>query len=363
MTIARLFSRRRRVLLLCVASVLLHCLMISWVAAGIGASSEPAARPAPPVTIVAQLRAAPAAPAAAAPAPPPRPVARAAHPRPRTPLAPAPVGRAASEALLAEAAAAQPPMAAEAPLAASPVLAGAAELLADVQSAAAPPGLRASMPPSSVLTLDVARTDANGSTWGGSGAIRWDRQGDSYTMSVEAGLNMLITRLNLLVLTSEGRFGERGFEPQRATEKRSGRAQTAVHFNREQGQISFSATPATVALAPGAQDLATLPMQLAAIARADPGQFAGPFEVLVGESKGASVYRFEPVGEEEIDTKLGRLKTLHLTRPPRPGAYNARLDVWLAPAHGWYPVRIRNTEASGAVTTQTVNKIVITDGI
>jgi hypothetical protein len=35
--------------------------------------------------------------------------------------------------------------------------------------------------------------------------------------------------------------------------------------------------------------------------------------------------------------------------------------VWLAPERGWYPVRIRNTEASGAVTTQTVNNIQITE--
>jgi hypothetical protein len=48
----------------------------------------------------------------------------------------------------------------------------------------------------------------------------------------------------------------------------------------------------------------------------------------------------------------------HLTRAPLPGSYNSRLDVWLAPAHNWYPVQLRSTESSGAVTTQTVRKIV-----
>jgi hypothetical protein len=33
--------------------------------------------------------------------------------------------------------------------------------------------------------------------------------------------------------------------------------------------------------------------------------------------------------------------------------------VWLAPGYGWVPVQIRNLEASGAVTTQTVNNIVM----
>lgn len=44
-----------------------------------------------------------------------------------------------------------------------------------------------------------------------------------------------------------------------------------------------------------------------------------------------------------------------------PGSYRSRLDVWLAPAKGWYPVQIRNTEANGAVTTQTVNNINLID--
>ena len=63
--------------------------------------------------------------------------------------------------------------------------------------------------------------------------------------------------------------------------------------------------------------------------------------------------------QEELETKLGKLMTWHLSRPPKPGSYNSRLEVWLAPEHDWYPVQIRNTEASGAVTTQTVTKIVL----
>jgi hypothetical protein len=161
------------------------------------------------------------------------------------------------------------------------------------------------------------------------------------------------------VLTSEGTVGAAGFEPHEATEKRRGRSQTATHFKREQGAITFSASPASVPMASGAQDKATLPLQLAAIARADPSQFDGGVEILVGEDKGATIFRFVVVGQEEIETPLGSTTAWHLSRPPRPGAYSAQLDIWLAPKHGWYPVQIRNTESSGAVTTQTVSKIVV----
>ena len=108
-------------------------------------------------------------------------------------------------------------------------------------------------------------------------------------------------------------------------------------------------------------DKASVPLQLAAIARGDPAQLAGDIDIQVGEDREAVVFRFVVVGQEEIETKLGKLQTVRLSRPPKEGSYRSRLDVWLAPGRGWYPVQIRNTEANGAVTTQTVNNIALTD--
>jgi len=163
------------------------------------------------------------------------------------------------------------------------------------------------------------------------------------------------------VLTSEGRLAADGFAPVKMTEKRRGRAMTATHFDWDNRKISFSASQKTAELMPGAQDKASVPLQLAAIARADPSQLAGDIDIQVGEERDATVYRFVVVGKEEIDTKLGKLQVVHLSRPPKEGSYRTRLDIWLAPARGWYPVQIRSTEASGAVTTQTVNNIAVTD--
>jgi hypothetical protein len=211
------------------------------------------------------------------------------------------------------------------------------------------------------MTLDVARTDADGTNWHGEMVMRWRVGGGSYSMKVEAGISMLVTRLNLVVLTSEGSVDASGFVPATMTEKRRGRALTATHFNRERQQITFSASEAVYGIEPGAQDKATLPLQLASIARADPAQMNGTIVIQVGEDKDAIVYKFDVLGQETIDTRLGKLATWHLSRPPRPGVYGSRLDVWLAPARDWMPVRVRNTEASGAVTTQTVSKIVLTE--
>lgn len=231
------------------------------------------------------------------------------------------------------------------------------------QPAATPapaPGYRVDLPPSSEMAMDVDRVDADGTHWTGEADFIWKMSGDSYRMQFTVGIRLLFAHVKLLELTSEGKAGDNGFAPVLMTEKRRGRSMTATHFNRPDGTITFSASQNKYALVAGAQDKASVPLQLAAIARADPSQMKGGIDILVAEDRDASVFHFDLVGEEDIDTRLGKLHAWHLSRPPKPGSYNSRLDIWLAPERGWYPVRIRNTEASGAVTTQTANQILMT---
>lgn len=355
MTVA-LPSFRSRLPWLLGATLLLHYAAISWVGNGIGLPQQ-LREPAAPAPIVAQLRAPPAPPAIPAPAaevapkPAPKRMAPAPAPAPVEPPvreAPAPVAQEAPPEAVPETPAAYEEAPAEEPPAEAP-----AEPL--------PRQYKADVPPSSELALELERIDAKGTLWHGVADMSWQVGGGSYAVKVDAGISMVVTRFNLLSMASEGSIGDSGFVPRVATEKRRGRSQTATHFNGEQGSITFSASQNTAPLVAGAQDKATLPLQLAAIARADPAQFEGGLEITVGEERGASVYTFVVAGQEEIETKLGRLQTWRLSRPPKPGSYNSRLDVWLAPDRGWYPVRIRNTEANGAVTTQTVTQIVVKD--
>jgi hypothetical protein len=359
-------ARSRRPLVLGAAILLMHWLALRWLGGQLG---TPHARLAgeEAVIVLAQLR-----------APVPKPVTSAPEPvRHRAPALPppaAPPGPARDQAPSPDA----PQMAdAAAPGPASPgdgqgvAQAGAAEPVTVVQSpqaepapvapAPAPPTYRVDMPPAADVTLDVARVDADGTKWSGEALLSWKLADGRYKVSVEAGLRVVFARVNLLVLTSEGAVAESGFAPLTMTEKRRGRSMTATHFNRQDGSITFSASHNAYPLAAGAQDKASVPLQLAAIARADPAQLSGGIDILVAEDRDASVFHFEVLGQEQIDTRLGRLQTWHLSRPPRPGSYNSRLDIWLAPARGWYPVQIRNLEASGAVTTQTVSNIVMTE--
>jgi hypothetical protein len=377
-------TRRRRQLVLGALTILLHVLVFVGLARQMGQVPDPAARTGrAPMT--AELVEAPQ-PRPLPPVPPPQPaleqpplpeidpepVVPAAAPG--TPDAPAPSVTPQSDGLAAPDAAGQQTGQGGAATGAGAVqspqqdAAPQAQAQAQVQAEAAqkpqpaaPEARRykVDMPPSADITLDVARTDANGTKWSGDALLSWRVTPSSYRVKIEAGIRVVFAHVNLLTLTSEGTVGDEGFVPTLMTEKRRGRAMTATHFNRQEGTLTFSASGAKYPLVPGAQDKASVPLQLTAIARGDSKQLSGNIDILVGEDRDASVFTFTVAGQEQIDTALGRIATWHLVRPPKPGSYNSRLELWLAPDHGWYPVQIRNVEASGAVTTQTASKIVI----
>jgi hypothetical protein len=407
MTIASFLFQRRRLLILCAATLALHYATIDWVGGPLSASPR---RPSPlPASLMtAQLRltlpkhveTAPMPEVAAlAPVAKPKPVpkrAPKAPPEPKAEAAEPPVVAAASATDAATPASsdavgdgapadgAASADAAGAGAQASGQAAAAQSGAAQAQTGTPPPAAAAgdtpssavpvdaapsqgmrrykvNLPPSATFDMTVARVDADGAKWTGAAAMTWHTDGSRYQASVEAGISLLVTRLNLLVIRSEGAIDDYGIAPVTATEKRARRPETATHFNHDAGTISFSASEKSYPLLVGAQDKATVPFQLGGIGRADVNQFGSDIDIQVGEEKEATIFRFQLVGEEELDTKLGKVVTWHMSRPPKPGTYSSRLDIWLAPSLNWYPIQIRNTEASGALTTQTVSRITMTE--
>jgi len=366
MTIVTFPRHSRRIIAICAATVALHFVTINWVSGRIGAAERE--RDAEKNIISAELRVAPPEPVApqpveAPPPPKPKPKPKAKPPKPAPPPeASTPVADAApAEGAPADPNAAQPEAATGA------AQAGAAPATPAVESAqpqpeAVPPAevqrWKVALPPSAKFELDVKRKDADGTNWSGSASIGWESDGATYKATQEVGISLLIARVKLLEVNSEGTINEFGIAPAKFSEKRRNRSATATHFNQQEQKITFSASERSVPLAPGAQDRATVLFQLAGIGRADVNQFGKPMDILVGEDRNAQVYSFQLVGEDELETKMGKLVTWHLARPPKPGSYSAKLDIWLAPSLDWYPVQIRNTEGNGAVTTQTVTRII-----
>lgn len=229
-------------------------------------------------------------------------------------------------------------------------------------SPAAPEAYTLALPDSVELKMTLLRTepDSNRAPIYGVGALVWSIEGATYKLSIEAGLDMLFTSINLYRLTSEGSINSFGLAPELSTEARRTRAKTATHFHHEDKTVSFSASSAKLPIQDGAQDKASFLMQLASIGKGEPSQFVAGKEIAlqVAEEKDLSVFVFTILEKEELSTKLGKFSTWHLVRPARPGAYSSQLDIWFAPDIGWYPIQIRNTESNGTVTTQSVTEII-----
>jgi hypothetical protein len=228
------------------------------------------------------------------------------------------------------------------------------------ETVAALPEFKLRVPESAEMQMEITHTKVNGNPTTGVGSLTWERANGKYRLSIEAGINLLITNLNLLTITSEGHIDLFGLTPVISNDIRRTRPATAIHFNHTEKTISFSASDKIVAMENGAQDAVSVLLQLAAIGNAKEAQLTPgrEFTIQVAEGRDATPFLFRVIGEEEIESKLaaetGKLMTIHISRPPKPGFYNSQLDIWFAPSLGWYPVQIRNTESNGNITNQVV---------
>lgn len=216
-------------------------------------------------------------------------------------------------------------------------------------------------PTSASYLLDVVRKEPQlEQPYFGAGEIRWHHDGRHYTMQVEAGIDILFATIRLYSLHSEGTIDESGIKPHLMTETRRNKEAMTTYFNYDSNTLSFPTIDTIIPLSPGAQDKATVLMQLASIGNADPTQFQPGKEIImqVAEEKEAHLHQFVVLDQEIIDTKLGQLNAWHIVRPPRLGFYSSRIDIWLAPELHWLPVQVRNTETNGAITTQTIRHII-----
>ena len=309
-------------------SLLLHLLALHWAGRHIGLPS-PGSTDAPAVTV--QLRPPPAPPpprkrppGVAATVPPAPPAAATPEPAAVAPLA---------ERTVAAPAVETPPEAAAAPT--------------PVEQAAAPseaPPYRFRMPPPVQLKYDVQAL-RDGKVVYGSGKIGWRADGGRYQVDGEAS----VLFFTVLRFQSVGAIDEFGVAPELYSEKRFRRSETVTRFERDTGRIRFSASDASYARAGGEQDRASIVWQLAAIGLGDPGRYTpgAALELFVAGVRDAEPWVIQVIGLEQTETPAGSAEAWHVVRVPRPGSYEQKLDIWLAPQHWWYPVRLRFTETNG----------------
>ena len=322
-------------------SLLLHLAALLWAGGHIGLSSPLRADPAT-VTVQLQQPPAPAPPPVLAAAPPSAaaPSPKAGRPRPRKPQPPAPVVPSES--------AAGPEPAPVAEVAAAVPDSRIAPVAPPAEQSAAPaepaPRYRFRMPPPVELKYDV-QSLRDGKVVYGRGKIAWRTDGGRYRIEGEAGV-LFFTVLNFQSLGAIDAFG---VAPEVYTEKRFRRDETTTNFQRDTGRINFSASDASYARAGSEQDRASVVWQLAAIGLGDAARFApgAQLELFVAGVRDAEPWVIQVIGLEQTETPAGSAAAWHVVRAPRPGSYEQKLDIWLAPQQSWYPVRLRYTETNG----------------
>lgn len=170
----------------------------------------------------------------------------------------------------------------------------------------------------------------------GEAVLAWQPQDDGrYSLR----LTRRIGERTLPALESLGRTGSAGLAPERFALQRGGQDRQAVNFDTEGGRVSFSASPAQLDLPGGTQDRLSWWLQLAALVQATHAGTAAPggrWRVWVAGLRGElREWTFEAVDNLPDDAGL-----LHLRRQPL-GPHDPGVELWLDPARGYWPVRLR----------------------
>ena len=99
--------------------------------------------------------------------------------------------------------------------------------------------------------------------------------------------------------------------------------------------------------------------QLAGVARAAPDKFVAGSEwaFFVAGRRDADVWTFRVIKPETVQTGFGTVDAIHLIRLPPPDSKDQALDVWLAPAKEWFPVRIKFTDSDDEFVDQILQSV------
>lgn len=174
------------------------------------------------------------------------------------------------------------------------------------------------------------------------GELEWKQDGQAYDARLSLGALFVTLRSQ----RSQGVIGPDGIEPSRFSDTR--KTEVASHFVRDKGQVVFSNNAPPVPLMPGAQDRLSVMLQLGALLAGDPARYPtdGAIAVQTVGPRDADIWIFKIGEEETLQMPAGEFVARKLTRTPR-RPYDDTVELWLAPALGYLPVRFKWTQANG----------------
>lgn len=200
------------------------------------------------------------------------------------------------------------------------------------------------LPPQGEIVYTVTRGDPGGII--GRASQRWELNDNTYriaSVTETAGLAALLRPVRLET-ESRGRIVASGLQPETYVSRRIGKEGVErVDFDWNAKLARFSAGGESP-LVEGAQDLLSFNFQL--------GWLSKTGEMSIATAKKLARHRLELVAEEQLETPLGSLRTLHFR-----SSGETVTEVWLAPEHHLLPVKIRHIDKRGDIYDQLADEI------
>jgi len=186
---------------------------------------------------------------------------------------------------------------------------------------------------------------------------RYEARDGAYRLTSSSepiGLFALVKKLAVR-FTSTGDVVAQGLRPRHFEGRRAtGEVpEVAAEFDWAGSRLALTHDGKTeaVELPPGTQDRLSVMYQFMFVATQQTPQLA----VAVTNGRRVDRYVYTVTPDVEQDTPLGRIRTVHLVRQREPG--DPENEIWLAPEHGYVPIRMIIVERDGTRYEQSIAKL------
>lgn len=211
------------------------------------------------------------------------------------------------------------------------------------------------LPPSADLHYEL-QARQRGFGLKGEAIVTWRAGDGKYAVSAESKVPLLGT---ITHDRSSGTIDAFGLAPAEFTEKRMRKDPTTATFDREARALRFSESKQVYPLKGGEQDRVSITWQLAAVARGAGERFkpGSTWPFFVAGRRDAETWVFKVIKRERVQTGLGEVEAVLAERQPVADKKDQVLEVWLAPQHEWYPVKLRYADGDKEQVEQTLRTV------
>ncbi|WP_409268444.1 DUF3108 domain-containing protein [Massilia sp. BHUDP2] len=211
------------------------------------------------------------------------------------------------------------------------------------------------LPPSADLHYEL-QARQRGFGLKGEAIVTWRAGDGKYAVSAESKVPVLGT---ITHDRSSGTIDAFGLAPAEFTEKRMRKEPTTATFDREARALRFSESKQVYPLKGGEQDRVSITWQLAAVARGAGERFkpGSEWPFFVAGRRDAETWVFKVIKREKVQTGLGEVEAVLVSRQPVADKKDQVLEVWLTPQHEWYPVKLRYADGDKEQIEQTLKTV------